>query len=409
MMVDAGIRQPQSVAAGHGEEIRLAESIASGRGFVTPFQTLNHANNLPSMHSPPLFPFFQAGLLMVGREAGLATEVPYRTALALMIVITSAAIAILARAVFSEFGALAGWIAGIVGALWLPLVNNSVVLWDTPLVAAAACLATALLVRSRVLGDSDSVWAPLLFGFAGGLAMLANPAVAPLLAAVAVCVVLRKERGQRRAFLTLSLVAGLITLSPWMIRNGIEFGRPFLPVRGNFGLELWSGNRIGSDGSTQSTFTENFRESNMLTVAQLGEAGYVDQRQLEAETIIRNDPARFWRLTGRRFSLYWLGPYRKIEEGGPSPKPIGKTIANALFVVLGLGGLLLLPVLSRLGAGITILLTPIPYYITHVDITRRFRVPIEPHLVEGVAIAIAELWRLTRRAAPPRASSLPGD
>lgn len=356
------------------EEVILAQNLAGGRGFVTPFQSQDHPSESPSMHSPPLYPYLQAALLAIGRAVGVSQYVPYRTALILLIGLASASMGLMALGVAARFSPTAGWAAGIVGALWPPLVHNSILLWDTPLVIAFSGAATLLLIQSESIARSRSNWAPLI-GSGAGIAALINPAMIPLwgVGILAIAVLKGGKHGTR--FAAITGVSAMAVLAPWSVRNSISFGRPLLPIRGNFGLELWHGNRIGSDGTTQSTYRVlGFEAANREIIGRIGEEGYIAQRKREAVATIGQDWNRFRLLTKRRIVFFWFGP------------TLPKRIANAAFLALAAVGLLRLPKHAALGAAVSLLVLPIPYYVTHVDLTYRFRMPLEPLLVVGVAL-----------------------
>ena len=99
-----------------------------------------------------------------------------------------------------------------------------------------------------------------------------------------------------------------VTVSPWVIRNTLAFHRA-VPIRNNFGLELWLGNLPSSDGSVRSDQWAHpmDSEAERAKVIAMGEDAYMRQKSFEAIQQIRGAPTRFAYLTFRRILLYWLG------------------------------------------------------------------------------------------------------
>jgi hypothetical protein len=203
-------------------------------------------------------------------------------------------------------------------------------------------------------------------------------------------------RAGSRAVSALLLVATCTALfMAWPVRNEREM-HAFIPMRSNFGYELWQGNRTGSDGKFSAELHPNVNAQEFTRYAALGEVDYMREKSTVAKAAIRAQPGRFVELTGKRFVQFWLG--------------LGSHQTSALIVlhivattVLGLAGFVLLwrrrRGLALLFAG-PMLFFPLPYYITHADF--RFRLILDPLATVLCAYAVAQWMGRKQGAGSPR-------
>jgi hypothetical protein len=162
-------------------------------------------------------------------------------------------------------------------------------------------------------------------------------------------------------------------LVPWTIRNYVQLGR-LVPIRDNFGLELWLGNRPGMQGTVD--YHGDFPDHDPSAYARLGELRFMDAKLQEAKEFIASDPISFLERCLRRSVEFWYIPY--------SPPWI-------LVSVLGWVG----AVFAWKRKGIAVLLTvpllafPPVYYVTHTFPT--YRHPIDPVIILLAAYAMVEI------------------
>jgi 4-amino-4-deoxy-L-arabinose transferase-like glycosyltransferase len=190
---------------------RLGASIAAGHGYPGQLQPAT-----PSAFRPPLYPFVLAGVHLVG--GGWTAE---RLVAALLGTIAVLLVFLIAVRIW---GRTVGLTAAGLAAIFPPLFLMSATLLSeslfTPLVLAA------VLAVLQYRDDPRVRWAALA-GVLVGLAALTRSNGTLLVLAAAAGVWVGKPR-QRRAALAapaVVLVAALLTVTPWIARNAIDFGR----------------------------------------------------------------------------------------------------------------------------------------------------------------------------------------
>ncbi len=183
----------------------------------------------PTAFRPPLYPFMLAGLILTFGPAqvvlvGRLTEA----------VLGTATVAVIGAITWRLWGRRAGRSAILVAAVWPPLLFLHAALMTEALFALLEVLVVlaALVVRSRVAEARPGAWRwAALCGVCCGLAALtrSNGVLLALVAAVGVWVV--KPRWSMRALAVpaVLLLATLLTLTPWMIRDAAAFHR-FVPI-----------------------------------------------------------------------------------------------------------------------------------------------------------------------------------
>jgi hypothetical protein len=180
----------------------------------------------------------------------------------------------------------------------------------------------------------------------------------------------------------------VVAFSPWPIRNYAVM-HSFIPLRSNFGYELWQGNHPGSNGETPSLATPAVNaQEHSLFVAQ-GELGYMQRKGSLAKMWIKAHPAEFARLTVRRFVHFWIG-------SSQSPAPMTVPLSAAALV-----GLVLLWRSRQVFIlfALPLALYPLPYYVTHADV--RYQFVLDPLLaiLAGYACESFFAW-CARRPSP---------
>src|SRR3954464_7489876 len=198
-----------------------ANLIADGRGFLDPFQLLQH-HAVPSAGHPPLYPLLLAGL----SKLGLTTTLWHRSLGVLLGMISIVLIALIARRVA---GPKAGLAAAIIAAIYPIFIGaDADLMAETlygPLIAGA--LLTALALREQPRATTAALLGALL-----ALAALTRSEgliFVPLLAMPVAWGAAREGRALRVG----AVLAGcVVVLAPWMIRNAMTFDR-FVPISTN--------------------------------------------------------------------------------------------------------------------------------------------------------------------------------
>jgi hypothetical protein len=359
------------------EIVNIGSSIASGKGFSSPFGIASGA----TAWIPPVYPALVGGLFRVlGDRSNLS-------AIAILALqgLFSASICIplyaITEQVFDEQCAVWttwGW-AVFPYAVLIP----ELFIWETSLSALLMTVACSFSLKLLRDDRPNPVWA----GLAWGVAALTSTALISVLP-VLLCVP-RLKKAPPFAFKVVStaVLISIVVVSPWMIRN-LYVLHANVPVRSNFGEELWVGNHEGGTGRIQAGFGPAESDIERERYQRLGEIVYLRQRQAEAVRFIRQNPVQFGRWIFYRLRYWWFA------EGESAPI---FTFYRFLTLVSLAGIALSLPRMKN-GAALAILLStvvfPLVYYLTNVY--ARYRYPIEPFLMMFGGFAISRLFMLSK-------------
>ena len=351
------------------ENVSIAFSLYAGHGYASPF----FFPSGPTAFMPPGYPLLIAAFMRVlGTDTAATVGI-----IAFQILLSVVTVVLVQRVARRYFGERTGNFAGLLCALVEPLLIAPLYIWDTCLSALILIAAVAIAPRVRTKRDFA------LAGLACAAAALINPALLPTLLAIAAW-----SAWRARIVPWLGMLCFLVAFAPWPIRN-YETMRAFIPLRSNFGYELWQGNHPGSDGETPAFKTPAVNAEERSLFLTEGELGYMHQKDSLATSWIQSNPREFARLTVRRFIHFWSGSAK-------SPGPM--TLA---LVVLGIGGVALLWRARQMFLlfALPLLLYPLPYYITHAD--ARYQFVLDPLLaiLAGSACESFFAW-CARRPAP---------
>lgn len=372
---------------------RIARSIATGRGFSSPYPEPTG----PTALMTPVYPYLLAGVF---RLFGI-----YTTASALVILsLNNLFSALTCLPVFSvarkTFGPDTARWAGWAWAFFpYSVALGNVWIWETSL---TTLLLSLLLLETLQLEQSTQLIAWVGHGLLWGLAALTSPAVlsvSPFLWTW----IWHRQRRRGTACGHLVVVAALILLAcvtPWLVRNYRAFDR-FVLFRSNFGLEFMVGNSEDLSKPESDGVRPADNPAEMEKIRRLGEPAYMAEKQREAWEFLAHDPGLFVWLTLRRIVYLWTGiweshPSWRLDDEYGMPNILAYS-ALSFLAFLGL----------RRGIRgrreyiipLAILLTffPLVYYITHPDV--RYRHPIDP------AIVILAVYGATDRLHQPRTGS----
>ena len=388
---------------------RIAKALVTGYGYADPF----NGHTGPTAWVTPAYPLIIAGVFkLFGVYTAFSAWV--------LLAINSVMNALMVRTTW-EIGArccnmrVARWSAWI-WALYPAAMQYAVRwIWEMTLTALLFSCVLVLALRMRRIGDgpdSDNPernpgqtagrWA--VFGLLWGLIALSNPEVCIMLPVVGVWVLLGAGRGWPRQLgnAALSAVVCLLLILPWSLRNWEVFHH-FVPLRGNFGAELYLGNGPGAVGLLME-YDHPGEDANQLRLyRRMGEVAYVRMRGDKAKAIIRADWPRFLRLSATRFYYFWFSVPHPADDA-PWVE-YGRNLNYQFISIAGLLGLLL-ALRRRLPAAWLFAwcfaLLPLLYYF--VTVHARFRHPFEPVIdVLGVYLfQSAEKSRRVRLLSPRR-------
>ena len=202
----------------------------------------------------------------------------------------------------------------------------------------------------------------------------------------------------------------VLILIPWTARNYLAFGK-LVPIKDNFGLELWLGNNPDVKRSMTPDHHPVGNPPEMQKLLLLGEAKYMQVKQREAVEFIETHPRFFLKSVLDRFVDTWTG-----TGDVPSDRWVGALRAGTAYIwltstlsLLSFAGLFLAWRSFGWEAApiwIAPILFPITYYLTHSVL--RYRHPIDPVLtvLAVCALARARSFVLRRNLAQAPSSTL---
>ena len=353
------------------EVLAIAKSLITGSGFSSPFGVQTG----PTAFMPPVYP---AILALVQSLFGLQTTASAWVIVCLQSLFSAATCVPVYFLAVRHSGIRAGRSAGWIWAL-LPYnaIIPSNIIWETCLSALLVSSGVLLIIRARE-GKSAQLW--ILAGAFWALATLTNASLLLLFPAYCVLAYVGTlgRTTQRRAVL-LGLVAFAFCLAPWLIRNVVVMHK-FIPVRSNFALELWIGNRVGAEPGFHPEIHPAFNSAEVDRYASVGELAYMSEKRNQAIAYMRANTKLFAWNTLSRILGFW--------SGGSNGFLYGVTLLN----VAGLAGLW---VLGRRHSeyaiiyGTPLLFYPLPFYVTHADL--RYQHPIQPLLAVLTALLLCRI------------------
>ncbi len=265
----------------------------------------------------------------------------------------------------------------------------------------------------RGIGDGQAAqpqtirrWA--IFGLLWGLIALSNPEVCIVLPVMGLWILAGAGRAWPRQLANAGLAAVVCfaLIAPWSWRNWEAFHH-FVPLRGNFGAELYLGNGPCAVGLLMEYNHPGESVTQLHLYRDMGEVAYVRMRGDKAKAIIRSDWGRFFKLSLKRFYYFWFSVPHPSDDA-----PLveyGRNLNYQFLSIVGLLGLALALYRHVPASGLfawTFALLPLLYYF--VTVHARFRHPFEP-LIDILAVYLFQSaekvwtirWLRTSSAVPP--------
>jgi 4-amino-4-deoxy-L-arabinose transferase-like glycosyltransferase len=351
----------------------LGRSLASGQGLASPFG----GSTGPTAFLAPGYPLV---LGLVFRLFGSYSFTSSAVMLGLQTLFAVLTVAVIMHVCRRLFGPPAAKVAGTFWAVSLPLLWLPAVLWETGL---STLLLVGMVALALWVADKPSKGNWLVMGAYSGLAMLVNPSLM-LALFVIFCWTAHQSRLLLRRGPQLCLLTWLAVFAPWPLRNAGVL-HVFIPLRSNFGYEVWQGNHPGARSVFDGTNEPLSNNREYRNYATMGEAGYMRYKGRLARDYIRTHPGEFIKLSAERVARFWTGSGFAVNSGVVELHAI-------LTSLLGLAGLAVLCKQRRAVAVLfflPLLIFPLPYYITHAEF--RFRLVLDPLLTILSAYAITEL------------------
>jgi hypothetical protein len=348
----------------------LACSLSSGHGLSSPFG----GSTGPSAFLAPGYPAV-LGLIFYFFGSYTFTSAAVMMLLQTMFaVLTVAAIMYVARRLF---GTPTACVAGVFWGVSPPLLWLPAVPWETSL-SALLLIGMIAMALSQV---GPGLWA--MMGAYCGLAMLVNPSLTLALFAILGWAAYQNRNGCMIGFVT-CVLALLAVFAGWPLRNARVL-HAFIPLRSNFGYELWQGNHAGASGLFDPTLEPLQNKQEYSDYAREGEVVYMRKKSALARIYIRTHPAEFLRLSATRVIRFWTGAGSAVNSGVVELH----AVITSLLGLLGVAGLFKERRAAAMLFLLPLLVFPLPYYLTHPDF--RFRLLLDPLLTILSAYAVTRL------------------
>jgi len=212
---------------------RLASSLAEGHGYV------NEVGQ-PTAYYPPGYPAVLGFVYWLVGHRPVAGE-------ALNVVLGALTAGLVYWIGSRAFGRPAGLLAALAFAVFPSQILYVSQLHSEVVFTAAYLLALGLLLAAPPPGERR--WVPfwLAAGLAIGVAALLRPVALSLLLAVPFAM---RTKGTAWSALArgtlLTLVAAVVTVTPWVVRNAVRVGTPTIAT--SAGIDFWVGNHEGASG-----------------------------------------------------------------------------------------------------------------------------------------------------------------
>ncbi|HSU19393.1 MAG TPA: hypothetical protein VLI45_06560 [Acidobacteriaceae bacterium] len=346
------------------ENIAIALSISGGHGYGSPFFVASG----PTAIVPPGYPLLLAlAIALFGTGTTAATII-----IGIQFVLSLATIPVVMFIARSHFDIRTANLAGFICAICVPIFYRLLFIWDTTL---SGFLLIAAVAIAPILNWSRKQ--SVAIGIATALATLTNPALLPPLVAI-----FAWSAWRMRIKPFLAVIAFVIALSPWPLRNVIAL-HSFIPFRSNFGYEFWAGNHEGTNGQFSQYDTPIYSSAERQEYLGKGELTYMREKQQLAKIFIENHPREFARFCLKRVVQFWIG------TSSNSPAPATPTLS-----ILGLIGLALLWRRKQIFVlfALPLAMFPLVYCLTHVQ--PRFLAIISPILAVLGAYACESFLRI---------------
>jgi Dolichyl-phosphate-mannose-protein mannosyltransferase len=370
---------------------RVARAIALGRGFSNPYW----ADTGPTALLTPVYPYLLAAVFAAFGVFTKASALIFLAINTFFSAVTSVPIFFIARRTLDlRTAKVAAW----AWAFFPYAINfSAATMWYHSFVALLLSV-IFLLVLSLRSSDHLVIWAAL--GVLLGFAALTNPVIIGITPFIGGWLWVQLSQRRRRAWAAVSvaLVAMVVTILPWPIRNENVLHQPVI-FKDGFWLEVCVGNVNNTlhwwDGSEHPSGSA--REN--AEYERLGELNYMAAKHRRAIAYIENHPGAYMFRSLRHALFMWTGFWSfdpdYLRQEPFDPEDICFLSLLSLLSIIGLY------CMFREGRSTTAMLYclvllsfPIPYYLSHLD--PGFRHPVDPLLVI-LACSVVTRFRLELR------------
>jgi 4-amino-4-deoxy-L-arabinose transferase-like glycosyltransferase len=363
------------------EMARVARALVTGFGYSDPFS--GHTG--PTAWVPPLYPLLIAAVFKLFGIYSLKSGWILLTLNSIFSAATALCVYEIAERCYNRRVALwSAWIWALYPAAMQYAVRW---VWETSLSTFLFAAVLVLALRMRGIGKSSkerarqSLTSWLLFSLLWALIALANSTMLLFFPICGIWILLGSLKPAASALQ--GAVAALLFIAclvPWTWRNWTSL-HAFVPMRSNFGAELYAGNGPGSYGFRYGVLIGlPEQDAQHRLYVQLGEIAYVHQRGELAKAYIQTHPARFVALSLKRFYFFWASvPHPSDKHWLLDFIRQVNFCLPSITAILGLALSLRRRIPAAMLFAWAFLLLPLTYYFVTVE--ARFRHPLEPLIV----------------------------
>lgn len=365
------------------ESGNIADSIATGHGFASPFRV----DTGPTAWTTPVYPLLLGGIM---RLFGPYTFASYVAAV-LVNIFFSALVCVPLFFAARRIGGLK--LAAVASCLWAVFPNAILLtyesLWETSLSALMG--ATILWATLRVMElRRPRAWCA--YGLLWGLALMTNAVLLSLLPFLLGWMVWQARQLAKRPPppVLVAIAVVVVCCIPWTVRNYVVF-HSFVPLRSILGLQLWVGNNPEAKVTWRGEQHPIHDSAERRRYVDIGEIAYMREKEHAAIAYMLAHPGHEFELIAGRFVSFW---------SGGTPSPVHDLLASrsswfryvlifnlavALGTVLGIVRLGRAHSLYLFPVAVFPLILPWAYYLTLS--LPRYRHPIDPVLILLTAVA----------------------
>jgi hypothetical protein len=372
-----------------GYEIgQIGQSLADGHGFTMRSWVARYS---PTAKFPPVYVYLVGGVFKI-------FGVYSKTSAVVLFSFQSICAAFTAVFLTALGNRLLGWKSGVIaGLLWAfypsSLFYSVVRVWYCEL---AVMLLLLLIIIGYKLKPYPDFFRVICLGGLSGLIILTDSTMAAYLGLFFFLMLgIWKVRLQRWIVLSgLWIITAGVVVTPWGIRNYMVLGTSGI-LKSNPGMELFFGNNPYSTGGGINKEREQaldaLDQEELIYHRRQAEHVYFSYLQKHALEWIRQNPFRFFQLSAKRIWYFW----GKFPSSGPGPWRTYTWIQFVWYAPLVLLALYGCWYSIRRRLNLTpiwlfLLVYPLPFYITHVQLYR-YRYPVEPFLLLLAAIPLT-IW-----------------
>jgi len=370
-----------------------AAHLADGQGFQRAFEPV------PTAEHPPLHVVLLAAL----HRIGLGGYNDQKLVLCLVGTATVVLIGLVARDLAGDG---AGLMAAAIGAVYPPLwLADATLMSETPYALLVIAVVACAYWFQRVPGVRRAA----ALGVVTALAALTRPEAMALVVLLILPLAWRASPawGGRLRVASVAVLAFLIVIAPWSIRNALTFEEPILISANTYGAviganchESWYGDQLGSWAYTcfrdrapgdESQYSVDYRDRGLR---------YIRDHAQRLPVVLAARMGRFWEVYRPRQSVYFQG-----SEGRSGTAARAGIAFFWLLIGFWVAGLV---ILRRRGASVWPLCAPIAMALIVALMaygSTRLRIAAEPSFVVLAGVSAHALAQRVRRG---RAAARPG-